>query len=207
MTRRIRITTRLVLLLAVIPVSVFATDLDTETVYKKVALMEKIFDTTMIDSRFALVMQGENTKGVYLDGHGAFFTMEFTFVSKADSKKLFSYLDNLDSLKIFWDRFIGEDEETKEGIALRRRNQLDRIEEELVETIIDYGPTLGFLDSDEWLVLVAFPYSWDGVWDVSPVPLRHLTIRARAGDLYDFSETNLSEDGMRSKVVVLETAD
>lgn len=207
MTRRIRITTGLALLLAVIPASALAAGLDAEKMNRKIAMMEKIFDTTMIDSRFALVQRGDNTKGVYLDGYGAFFTMEFTFVSKADSKKLFSYLDNMDSLKIFWERFVGEDDQKKEGMNLRRRNQLNRIEDELVETMIDYGPTLGFLDPDEWLILVAFPYSWDKVWEVSPVPLRHLTVRARAGDLRDFSESNLSEDEIRARVVVEEMAD
>ena len=51
---------------------------------RKLAVVEKIFDTMLIDSKYALVSSGTNTVGVYLPGHGALFTLEFSFVEKPD---------------------------------------------------------------------------------------------------------------------------
>ncbi|MBN1825857.1 MAG: hypothetical protein JW958_06285 [Candidatus Eisenbacteria bacterium] len=184
-----------------------ATPPDTELIGKKIGMMEKILDATLIDSKHALVMRGENTQGTYLEGLGAFFTLEFSFVDEADTKRLLGFLNDLDSLKAFWGELVGKEDQKKiEEISDRRRRQLDKIEEELVETIIDYGSSLSMIGGDESILLVAFPYSWDKEWVVAPVPLRHLTIRVRMKDLEDGDEGRIDEDELRRRVTVTEIA-
>ena len=75
-----------------------------------------------------------------------------------------------------------------------------------METIIDYGSSISFLGEGESIVLAAFPYSWDKVWDVAPVPLRHLTIRVRAEDLRAREESRFDDEELRRRVTVIETA-
>jgi len=180
---------------------------DMELVAKKIGIMEKILDATLIDSRHALVMRGDNTEGTYLEGLGAFFTLEFTFVEEDDTKKLLGYLNDLDSLKAFWGELVGEkDREKVEKLYDHRRRQLDKIEEELVVTLVDYGSSLSFLEAEETIVLAAFPYSWDVEWNVAPVPLRHLTIRVGMKDLREADAGRIDDEELRRRVKVIETA-
>lgn len=168
---------------------------------KKIAVLEKIIDTSLIESKSALVYAGGVVEGFYLPGFGAVFKFEFTFVEKS-GMKILDNLDNMDSLKFYWREMIGLDEEGSPGNA-RRRELLNKIEDELIDTVMEYGATLGTaLTDDEQLVLMAFP--WQEEWDVTPGPVRSLIIRARYGDLKDYSADRLSEEEMRGRIRMVE---
>jgi hypothetical protein len=171
---------------------------------RKINVLEKIIDTTLIESENALVYAGGVAEGVYLEGYGAFFRIEFTFVEKS-GMKIMEHLNDMDSLKVYWREMIGLGEGDSPG-AERRREQLNKVEDELVDTIMNYGATLGdALRDDEWVTLVAFP--WQETWDVTPDPVRSLLIRARYGDLKNYAADRLSDDKMRERIEVVEDAD
>ncbi|MFH1277534.1 MAG: hypothetical protein ABIK65_04035 [Candidatus Eisenbacteria bacterium] len=168
---------------------------------KKLAVLEKIIDTSLIESKSALVYAGGVVEGFYLPGLGALFKFEFAFVEKS-GMKILDNLDNMDSLKIYWREMIGLDEEGSPG-NVRRREHLNKIEDELIDTMMNYGATLGSaVADDEQLVLMAFP--WQEEWDVTPEPVRSLTIRARYGDLKEHAADRLSEEQMRRRITVTE---
>ncbi len=169
-------------------------------VRRQTRVMEKVFDTAMIESENALVTRGENTQGVYLEGYGVVFTLEFSFVDRK-SRKLIEMLDDLDSLKVYWEEMIGL---SKEGgpLAQQRREQLDHVREELIGILIGYGSTLSFLQPSEVVTVVAFP--WEDAWDVSPAPVRNMTIRAKAGDLRAYGEDRIQEEEMKKRLEIVE---
>ncbi|RPJ44796.1 MAG: hypothetical protein EHM19_06220 [Candidatus Latescibacterota bacterium] len=168
---------------------------------KKIDVLEKAFDATMVESSNALVRPGRVARGVYIEAFGVLFKMEFTFVHRP-SMKLMDNMDNIDSLKDYWREVIREDDEKGEEGAKRRREQLDRIEDELIETLVDYGSTLGSLGDDERVAIVAFP--WEGAWEVSPSPVRSIRITARFGDIRAYAESRIDEAAVRSRVQVVE---
>ncbi|MBM3320600.1 MAG: hypothetical protein FJY73_07990 [Candidatus Eisenbacteria bacterium] len=167
---------------------------------KKIAVLEKAFDATLVESANALVRRGEIAYGVHIEGYGVLFKMEFQFVDPT-RLQIMEHLDNLDSLKAYWKGVI---EKEKQGGAPseRTRAQLDRIEEELVETLVDYGGTLGPLGEGEFVTILAFP--WEGTWEVWPRPVRSLLITARYEDLRAHAEGRLDTEAVRSRVRILE---
>ncbi|MFH1680554.1 MAG: hypothetical protein ABIH26_07910 [Candidatus Eisenbacteria bacterium] len=167
---------------------------------KKIDVLEKAFDATMIESANALVRRGDVAFGVCIEGYGVLFKMEFMFVDPT-RLQIMEHLDDLDSLKVYW-KGVLDNEKKGEEPSKRTRAQLDRIEEELVETLIDYGGTLGSLDEGEFVTVLAFP--WDGEWDVWPRPVRSIRITARYGDLRAHSEGRLETDAVRSRVRIVE---
>jgi hypothetical protein len=168
---------------------------------KRIDVLEKAFDATMVESSNALVRQGSVAAGVYIDGYGVIFKMEFTFVDRP-SIKLLDNLDNIDSLKEYWRGVIREDDEEGEAAAKRRREQLDGVRSELIETLMDYGGTLTTLRDEERITIIAFP--WEKEWDVSPAPVRLLRISARFGDIREYAENRTDEEAVRSRISVVE---
>lgn len=168
---------------------------------KKIAVLEKIIDTSLIESKSALVYAGGVVDGAYVPGFGAIFKLEFSFVEKS-GQKILDNLDNMDSLKVYWRDMIGMGEKDSPA-ALHRREQLNQIEDELVETVMNYGATLGdAMGADEALVVLAFP--WQDTWDVTPDPVGALIVRARYGDLQAFAAGKLSAEKTRERITVTE---
>jgi len=168
---------------------------------RKIDMMEKIFDTAMIESENALVRQGKVTRGIYLPGRGVFLTLQFTFVDRP-GRKAADYLDNIDSLKVYWREMIGLNDEEESQAGLRRRGQLNTIVDELSDVLIEYGGTVTTLDGSEWIEIAAFP--WQENWPVSPKPVRALTIRGRFDDLRAFAEGRISDDEIRERIEIAE---
>ncbi len=168
---------------------------------KRMSMVEKIFDTTLIDSRFALVSSGENTRGVYLEGYGALFTLEFSFVDDR-RRKILENLDDLDDLAKKWRELLEMDEKGRAAAGNRRRVLLEKVKEELTEALLDYGGTLTFLDEGEFVTVAAFP--WGESWDVTPEPLSHVVIRAKASDLKDYAVGKIDHDTALSRLDVEE---
>jgi hypothetical protein len=127
--------------------------------------------------------------------------LEFSFVGR-EGRKLVQMLDDFDSLKVYWEDLIGLGEEGG-PLAQRRREQLDYVKEELIQILIDYGHTLSFLRAGEKVTVVSFP--WEDSWDVSPAPVRNITLQAQAGDLRAYGEDRIAEGEMRSRLTVEET--
>ncbi len=172
-----------------------------ERVQRKIAVVEKIFDTSLIDSKYALVGSGENSRGVYLEGLGALFTLEFSFVEEPH-RKILENLDDLDDLVKNWRDLLEMDEKGRAAGGLRRRALLEKVKDELCEILIDYGGTLSFLADSEMVTVVAFP--WGESWEVTPHPLSHLIIRLGADDLKAAAEGRIDTETALSRLVVEE---
>jgi hypothetical protein len=167
---------------------------------KRIDVLEKAFDATLVESANALVRRGDVAFGVHLEGYGVLFKVEFTFVDRP-TLKLLDQMDNVDSLKEYWRGVI--EKQGKAGEDKRsRREQLDRIKDELVGTLTDYGATLTPMNDDDHVVIVAFP--WEGAWDVEPSPVVGLQITARYGDLRAYAEERLDREAVRSRIRVVE---
>ena len=173
-----------------------------DAVQRKIAVMEKILDTTLIESKHALVFTGGVADGVYLEGYGVLFKIEFEFVEKSN-RKLLDHIEDIDSLRVYWREMIGAGDDGDGPMATHRRELLNQIEDELIDAILEYGGTLSGMGKGEMVSIVAFP--WYETWDVTPEPVRALTIRARFDDLRAYTEDRLDDEQIRERIMIDET--
>lgn len=73
-----------------------------------------------------------------------------------------------------------------------------RGKEELYETLMDYGETLGGLSDNQWVAIAAFLRDSDYFVDQK---ISRLILKARVRDLNDFADERINADTMRSRIV------
>ena len=175
-------------------------DVDRPTV-RKIAVVEKIFDTMLIDSKYALVSSGTNTVGVHLPGYGALFTLEFSFVENKH-RKLLDNLEDLEGIVENWRELLQMNDEERAVANEKRRVLFDHVIEELSHALIDYGNTLSFLDEGESVSIAAFP--WGETWEVTPEPVTSLIISVKSADLKQYNQGAISEEEILKRLAVRE---
>ncbi len=173
-------------------------------VLRKMAVVEKIFDTMLIDSKFALVSSGVNTVGVYLPGYGALFTLEFSFVEKSHGKIL-EDLEDMEGLVETWRELFDMSDSERAQANSHRRVLFDQVIDELRQALVDYGGTLSFLKDGEAISIAAFP--WGETWEVTPDPVVSLLLTVKSTDLRQYNQGSLTEPELIKRVVVEERAD
>ncbi|NNE07496.1 MAG: hypothetical protein HKN20_02925 [Gemmatimonadetes bacterium] len=173
-------------------------------IYRKVSVVEKIFDTMLIDSKFALVSSSANTVGVYLPGYGALFTLEFSFVEKSHGK-IFEDLEDLEGLVENWRELFDMNESERAQADSHRRVLFDQVIGELRQALMDYGGTLSFLKDGESISIAAFP--WGETWEVTPEPVASLLLTVKSVDLRQYNQGSLTEAELMKRVVVEERID
>lgn len=182
----------------------WAGDEQNSRVLRKVAVVEKIFDTMLIESKFALVSHSSNAVGVYLPGYGALFTLEFSFVENKHGKIL-EDLEDLEGLVENWRQLFEMSDSERADADGQRRVLLDQVIGELRQGLVDYGGTLSFLKNGESISIAAFP--WGDTWEVTPDPVNSLLLTVKSVDLRQYNQGSLSEPELIKRVVVQERTD
>jgi hypothetical protein len=115
---------------------------------------------------------------------------------------------SVDILK--WSRGEGRDRDETEDSDLSldelqaraekaRRTHVDGLRSEIIDTLLDYGPTLGELPPERWVTVVAF-FGDRGPFDQNGSS--RLTVKARMRDLKRFAAGGLSRQDAAAAFVV-----
>ncbi len=173
---------------------------------RQIGVMEKVLDQVLLDSPNLLVYSREASRGLYLDGYGAVFTLEASLVNKGDKKKWglgdFKFKEEdgkiVIDLKDLKDKTEGDEQSWREQRIAADRELYEKGKAELVNAILDYGETLSGLDGSEWVAVAAFLKDSDYFLSNR---ISRLVIRARMSDLRALSAGRISADEMRSRLV------
>lgn len=181
---------------------------------RKVRVMERVLHEVLAQSEHVRVGMGDAT-GVVLDEYGAVFMFH---------GELGGEIEHMPDMQHLLQQ-IEEGEDDEEAVAeladkartgrgkslgdLRKEAQAKRtaelaaLREELVDTLIDYGPTLGELGDDRWVVIVGVLDG--GIFaDFQPGREVRLVLKARLRDLRQFAAGGLTRQAMAAKVSVQE---
>ncbi len=189
---------------------------------RKVAVMERVIDEVLAQSPNVAVSSRQATRGLVLEGYGVVFIFEAglhlatpwggravvapdgVFRRRSSSRgrpapgapeppeapEPPQSSEDADVLSL---------EQWEAQSAEERQKRLEGLKTELVDTLLDYGPTLGELRDDAWVTIVAFlgdrgPFDRGG-------PAR-LSVKAKMRDLRRGASGGLSRQDARAAVVV-----
>lgn len=182
--------------------------------------LSRIMDEMLIDSPNWLVPGRDNTRAMYLPGHGAIFTFEATLVNRGRSWN-FSVGDRW----VFWDdddddwrdrdrrrRDRDDDAKSSDSDADDSRSWRDRTRDreqrlyergqrEIIEVLMDYGDTLTDLKGGEWVTVMVYLDDADYFYDKD---VYNLVMKVKIDDLRAHGSGSLSEDALAQKFVVEE---
>lgn len=194
---------------------------------RRMNVLERIFDAVLRDSE-NVVVSGEATRGLMLDGYGALFTFEG---SLGGGGLGYMYLggDTVDLSRRFFKgdgEWVapapppkapkapeGEEEvrvpDSMEDLARdwraqreenrrKARERLAGLKVELTETLLDYGATLGELADEDWVVVAAF---LDGFGLDGGGP-EQLVLKVKMNDLRQYSAGRLTIEQAKGRVVI-----
>jgi hypothetical protein len=181
---------------------------------RKVRVMERVLDEVLVQSPHVMVSRSGNARGLVLDEFGALFIIEgslgveelmlpagpaWTIAAGEDALLL-------DRGRRPRERGEGEEDEEstwkewREQAEEKRRQHLDGLKADLTDALIDYGATLGELDNDQWVAVVAF-LGERFLIDHADRGTR-MVLKIKMGDLRQYAAGSLSRDAAIAKVVV-----
>jgi hypothetical protein len=185
---------------------------------RKVAVMERVIDEVLVQSPNVVVSSRNATRGLVLEGYGVLFLFDSSLtrgvpfgpggmIAFSDSDEATRWLvrpgrgsaresdgdEDHEELTL---------EEWREQSAKERRELIDGLKAELVETLVDYGPTLGELRDEAWVTVVAFfdshsPFGNDAA-------ISRLEVKAKMRDLRRYAGGNLSRQDAMAAVTATE---
>jgi hypothetical protein len=186
---------------------------------KKVRVMEKVLDEVLGQSKHVRVGMSNEATGLIVDDYGAIFL--FRGEIGADIERMPGVAALLRSMEE-----MSEHEEEEEGEAssapekgkppkqksldelrkefeAKRNGELAGLREELVDTVLDYGPTLAELGEDRWVMVVGVLDG--GIFsEYAPGGGRNtMVVKAKVSDLRQFAAGTLSRQAASTKVVVV----
>jgi hypothetical protein len=189
----------------------------TKRMERDIRIVEDLLDDVLIDSPYWLVSSGGGlTHGFYLEGYGAVFEFQASLVAGRSGsiidlrglRRLKDYLGG--HITIEYDdqeeeTYGGDDDQKADRLHERRlareKRDYDRGKQELREALLDLGPTLEELGSDEWVALLIDLGSRDYF---RKEKLSRLIIKARVGDLSQYEAGHLTADQAMERIVEVE---
>jgi hypothetical protein len=179
---------------------------------RKVRVMERVIDEVLVQSPNILVSPGGTVRGLVLEEYGALFTFEGNLDSevmiripraprapRAGRSVIVIPGDDDDDDE-------DDDDKSWEEMEKESREKANEMYEglkvELMETLIDYGATLGELGNDRWVAIAAFLDSRQllGSSDTG----KRLLLKARMRDLRQYAAGSLSRDAAMAKIIIEE---
>jgi hypothetical protein len=202
----------------------------TSKMKREIRVLENILDQVVIDSRNVLVPSRQSVHGHYMSEFGVMFTTEASLLYDGWPPNRNGSFGNFDWGRVEQksDRIIihkkdhdddddddDDDDEAYDDNDDRssrtwRTRRIERgqklyngVRSELIEGLIDYGDTITGLRDDEWIgVTVYFNDEHEGYLDDRDIS--RLVIKARMGDVRDYTSGSLSRSAMEDRVVVTE---
>ena len=193
---------------------------------RQINVMESIIDEVLVDSHNFLVSSRSVTHGVYLQEFGVLFTFSAALLDRDDYDWDWDWNDGKVEIKRDDDGRIiitmededGDDEDNDDDRdrdhhdknhkedwddwrakrAARDEMLYGRGKEELYETLMDYGETIGGLNDNQWVAIAAFLRDSDYFVDQK---ISRLILKARVRDLNDYADQKINADTMRSRIV------
>jgi hypothetical protein len=181
---------------------------------RKVGVMERVIDEILVQSPNVMVSSRQVTRGLVLEGFGVLFTFdaglhgELPFgpgryvVGGTEGLKFLRERDREAAEKIqqqYEEQEVLSLEEWETKSAEERAKRLEGLETELVDTLLDYGPTLGELQDDAWVAIVAF---LDGRSPFGSEGPGQMTVKVKMRDLRRFASGSLSRQDAKAAVTV-----
>jgi len=181
---------------------------------RKIRVMEKVLDEVLTQSKHVRVGMSGETTGLVVEDYGAIFIFRGELGGDIDKMPdLANLFRTLDEAATWHDEEAlsqGEKEkysaksldQVKKEIDAKHRAELASLRDEVIDTILDYGPTLAELGEDRWVMLV-------GVLD-GGIFAEHeaggsrstLTVKMKISDLRQLAGGALTRQAALSKVVV-----
>lgn len=179
---------------------------------RQLRLFEHIVDEMLVESPNWLVQGRNDTRGVYVDGHGAIFTFDASLVSSGwgGDRRWWSWWDDDDDDRVIivgkerWD-----DEEDEEGDRKSRRDdwydremkrqerRYERGKAEIVEMIVDFGDALTTLADTDYLEIEAFLERADYFYEKD---LDQLSMRVKMADVRAFADGKIDEKTLVERI-------
>jgi hypothetical protein len=187
---------------------------DSDRLDRKVNVMERVIDEVLVQSPNVLVSSRQVTRGIVLEGFGVLFTFDAGLhaqlpfgpgryvVGDSEGLKFMRERDREAAEKIqrqFEEQEVLSLEEWETKSAEERAKRIEGLEVELVDTLLDYGPTLGELKDDAWVAIVAF---LDGRSPFGSEGPSQMTVKVKMRDLRRFAAGNLSRQEAKATVTV-----
>lgn len=178
---------------------------------RQIELFERIVDQMLVDSPNWLVQSREETRGTYVDGHGAVFTFDASLVGagwgKGIEKKIWKMLGD-EHVFLLGDEDEEEEELQEEKLKWREKDlkrqarRYERGKVEIVELLADFGDVLTTLGDGEWLEIEA---SLDDASYFEENELRRLTLKVKMSDVRAFADERIDEKAFVGKIQTQET--
>jgi len=187
---------------------------------RKIQIMEKVLDEVLVQSEHVSVMSRSATRGLYLEGYGALFMFDgglgeslmlergrlrsgVFVVGDQPPKKGDENTSSRD--RRFSDEHLELDkledlEKWKEESNAKKRENLAGLQNELIDTMLDYGTTLTELENGSWLTFVAF--LGDNISLLGGGEEQRLQLQIKMSDIRQLMSGSLSRDEARKRVVI-----
>jgi hypothetical protein len=183
---------------------------------REITVMENILDQVVIDSRNVLVPSRHSVHGAYLPEFGVMFTTEASLLFRDWDNGSWSWGnverkgDRIIIHRNTWDD-DDDDEDDDSGSKrstdrrtweARRTERAEKLykgaREELTDALMEFGDTISSLRDDEWVGITVYLGNDDYFHDRN---ISRLVIKAKAGDLQDFTAGRLSKSAMQARLV------
>lgn len=183
---------------------------------RQISLIERMTDEMLVDSPNFFVQSRNETRGLYMEGHGLILSFETSLVGEH------SYWDGNNAWWKFWDEddhhvividsdwededdgveTVEETKKWKDKHIARQEKRYLRGKTEIVDLLLDNAELLSSLADTDWVEVQA---SLRGAPYFRKKDLHRLVMRAKMGDLRAYSDGKLTEDAMIAKIQTRET--
>ena len=169
---------------------------------KQIGLFERAVDDMLVESPNFLVHSQDNTRGTYLDGHGAVFTFKTslnTWPGGFGDNHRWSWSDDDVHVVVLSESSyeVRGGKEWRERRIKKQETLYDLGKKELIETIVDFGDLLSTLDGEDWLKLEA---RLRGAEFFKEKDIRRLTIQVKMRDVRAHADGTLDEDELARRI-------
>jgi hypothetical protein len=189
---------------------------------RQIRLFEHIVDEMLVDSPNWLVQGRDETRGVYVEGHGAIFTFDASLVNSGwdGGHKWWNWWsDGGDDRVIIvgkgrWDDEDDDEDEDDDRDRRSRRDdwydremkrqerRYDRGKAEVVEMLVDFGDVLTTLPDGEYLEIEAFLERADYFYEKD---LDQLSVRVKMADVRAFADGKIDEKTLVQRIETKES--
>lgn len=186
---------------------------DLRKLNREITVVEKVMDDMLLDSKNLLVYATDhNAHGLYLDEFGVVFSFNASLVDRSMTMTNYTFggyriEDKGDKIVVFKDKDpapgapadapdSAEGKARKEKDAARLAGLYAAGKREIVDILLDYGPTLTSLRDEQWVAVGAFLKGSDFFQDRH---ISRLVLKARMSDLRAMSAGRLTRDAAAAK--------
>jgi hypothetical protein len=209
----------IVILVGMLAVVASAAEDGQARVERKIRVMERVLDEILVQSPNVLVGAGGGTRGLALEGYGAVFVIDASLgehlLWAADEDALLGGMMSWEEQRA-WGRGSTDEERTrdrqkkledgelnwekkKKEAEEKRQQRFDAFKAELIDALVDYGPTLSELGDDQWVALEVF-LGEQGLFGGNRGT--RLEIKVKIRQLRQHSGGGLSRDAVKNAIVV-----